>query len=122
MSRVSLCLVLLTSSLAAGCAGSRATIAGAEATPTALPARETGSPDATAAALEPAKVVDGNQLAQRSADTLLCRDLLVFGSNMMRKTCGTAAQWKVYELREAEAAAETVRRMQQGRQVSSRRR
>jgi hypothetical protein len=55
-----------------------------------------------------------NQLAARTADTLLCRDLLVRGSNQMRKMCGTAEQWKVYDRREADAAAEQVRRMQHG--------
>ena len=36
--------------------------------------------------------------------TLLCRDLLVRGSNQMRRMCGTAEQWKTYERREAQAA------------------
>ncbi len=142
MSRVTLCVVLLASSLAAGCAGNRTTTADS-ATATAVPASTEASSAtaadpaaaaayAAAAADSPAAappstptpaptVVDGNALAQRSADTLLCRDLLVYGSNMIRRTCGTAAQWKVYGRREAELAADTVRRMQNGRVVSRRR-
>lgn len=114
MSRVLVCLVLVTSALATACVGNRENL-----TDTAAPA----APAATGLAAAPAEpaapdgavaVVDGNQLAQRSANTLLCRDLLVRGSNVQRRMCGTAAQWKDYERREALAAAELVRRMQRG--------
>jgi len=129
MSRATFCLVVLTSTLAAGCAGNRenladtATAATAPAVPAATAASAaTAAPGMTALAAAPAgqaapdgvTVIDGNQLAQRSAGTLLCRDLLVRGSNQMRRMCGTAEQWKTYERREAEAAGEMVRRMQQG--------
>ena len=128
MSRANFCLVVLTSALAAGCTGNRENLADtATAAPpvteatasTATPA----APAATTLAAAPGQaapngsvtVVDGNQLAQRSAGTLLCRDLLVRGSNQMRRMCGTAEQWKTYERREAQAAGEMVRRMQQAR-------
>jgi hypothetical protein len=116
MNRAVSCVVVLVFALAAGCAGNRETVADTPATAAA--------PTLAAAAATPAgqtdaaggvTVVDGNQLAQRSADTLLCRDLLVRGSNVQRRMCGTAAEWKVYERREAQAAGEMVRRMQQGR-------
>jgi hypothetical protein len=127
MSRVLFSVVLLTSALATGCAGSRdnladTALAAASTTPAAPGAP--AAPAAAALAAAPAgqaapdgavTVVDGNQLAQRSSNTLLCRDLLVRGSNQMRKMCGTPEQWKTYDRREAEAAAEQVRRMQQGR-------
>jgi hypothetical protein len=127
MSRATFSLVVLVSALAAGCAGNRenlatATAAIAPATPaataaTAAPAVTTttvaAAPTAQAAPGGSVTVVDGNQLAQRSAGTLLCRDLLVRGSNQMRRMCGTAEQWKIFERREAEAAGEMVRRMQQ---------
>lgn len=96
-------------------------LAAATAAPAAPAAPVTAAAVAAEAPVEPAaagqepRVVDGNQLAQRSADTLLCRDMLVRGSNAKRRMCGTAEQWKVYERREAQAAAEMVRRMQQGR-------
>jgi hypothetical protein len=120
MSRVVACVALLTSALATGCAGNRENrvdATAAAATPTApavttlaaAPAAEQAAPGAGVT------VIDGNQLAARSADTLLCRDLLVRGSNQMRRMCGTAEQWKLYERREAQAAGEMVRRMQQGR-------
>ena len=121
MSRVLACVALLTSALAVGCAGNREngvdTPTAAAATPTATavttlaaaPAAEQADPGAGVT------VVDGNQLAARSAGTLLCRDLLVRGSNQMRRMCGTTEQWKLYERREAQAAGEMVRRMQQGR-------
>jgi hypothetical protein len=126
MSRATFSLVVLVSALAAGCAGNRENLA------TATAAIAPAPPAATAAAAAPAvatiaatptgqaapggsvTVVDGNQLAQRSAGTLLCRDLLIRGSNQMRRMCGTAEQWKIFERREAEAAREMVRRMQQG--------
>jgi hypothetical protein len=127
MRRVTLSLVLLTCSFAAGCAShdnvetaalaptAVATAAPAATAASAVPAPE-AAPDAQAAAAPQAgpTVVDGNELARRSDDTLLCRDLLVRGSNMTRRMCGTAAQWKTYERREAQAAAEQVRRMQRG--------
>ncbi len=113
--------VLLMALTAAGCAGNRDNLADDAATSetaaTAIAAAPATAPAATgqvAPGTTPV-VVDGNQLAARSADTLLCRELLVRGSNMIRKVCGTAEQWKLYERREAEAAAATVRRMQSGR-------
>ncbi len=121
MSRALFCLMVLTSALAAGCAGNRENLAdtAAAAEVSAIPATATAPAVATLAAAQAAPgsatVVDGNQLAARSANTLLCRDLLVRGSNQMRKMCGTAEQWKTYDRREAEAAGEMVRRMQQGR-------
>jgi hypothetical protein len=78
-------------------------------------AEQAAAPAAEPTAAGAVTVVDGNQLAARSADTLLCRDLLVRGSNQMRRMCGTAEQWKLYERREADAAGEMVRRMQQAR-------
>ena len=108
--------VLLTSALAAGCAGNRENVAD-----TATAAPTPAAPTATALAAEPAApaapaaVVDGNQLAARAAGTLLCRDLLVRGSNVNRRMCGTAEQWKAHERREAEAAGRMVRQMQRGR-------
>jgi len=111
--------LLLTSALAAGCAGNRENVADT-ATAAATPA----APSATALAAEPAEaaapgapaaVVDGNQLAARSSGTLLCRDMLVRGSNVNRRMCGTAEQWKAHERREAEAAGRMVRQMQRGR-------
>jgi hypothetical protein len=116
MSRVLFFVVLLTSALATGCAGNRENLTDtAPATPVA-PAAPAATALAAAGEAAPGAVtvVDGNQLAARTADTLLCRDLLVRGSNQMRKMCGTTEQWKVYDRREAEAAAEQVRRMQQG--------
>jgi hypothetical protein len=106
---------------AAQAPGSAPPLAAATAAPAAPAAPVTAATAAAEAPVEPAaasqepRVVDGNQLAQRSADTLLCRDMLVRGSNAKRRMCGTAEQWKVYERREAQAAAEMVRRMQQGR-------
>lgn len=131
MSRVLFSVVLLTSALATGCAGSRDNLADT-ASPTAAATPETPATPATPTSLTPAAtalaaaqpeqaalgavtVIDGNQLAARTADTLLCRDLLVRGSNQMRKMCGTVEQWRTYDRREAQAAAEQVRRMQQGR-------
>jgi hypothetical protein len=126
MSRARFCLLLMTSALA-GCAGqtenvspasiAAAPAAAAAAAPAASPAAATAAVVAAAgstAAPDGVTVVDGNQLAARTADTLLCRDMLVRGSNQMRKMCGTAAQWKEYQRREAQAAAEQVRRMQRG--------
>jgi hypothetical protein len=124
MCRALFCLVVMTSALVAGCAGTNENLADT-ATATAPPgvATVTVAPAslATAATAQtPADatgsvtVVDGNQLAARTADTLLCRDMLVRGSNQMRKMCGTAAQWKEYQRREAQAAGEMVRRMQRG--------
>ena len=119
MSRVLFSIVLLTSALATGCAGSRENLADA-ATAVAAPAAPAAATLAAAPAGQAAPdgavtVVDGNRLAQRSADTLTCRDLLVRGSNQMRRMCGTPQQWKDYDRREAQASAEMVRRMQQGR-------
>jgi type V secretory pathway adhesin AidA len=128
MSRVLYCLLLLTSALAAGCAGSRDNLA-ADTAPAATPAVAVAAAAtpvtavaASVAQAAPADgaapattMVDGNQLAARSADTLLCRELLVRGSNQIRRMCGTTEQWRVYERREAQAAGEMVRRMQQGR-------
>ena len=119
MSRALFCFVVLTT-LAAGCAGDRDNLAN---TATAAPAIATSTSAATTLAATPvaqatpdgATVVDGNLLAARTADTLLCRDLLVRGSNQMRRQCGTAAQWKTYERREAELAGEMLRRMQNAR-------
>jgi hypothetical protein len=126
MSRVLFCFVLLTCALAAGCAGNRENLVDT-ATAAAAPATPAVTAPAAASPGEPAQngavtVVDGNQLAARSADTLLCRELLVRGSNQIRRMCGTAEQWKVYERREAQAAAEMVRRMQQGSPDSPQRR
>jgi hypothetical protein len=126
MRRARCCLVLLTSALAAGCAGNHENLADTATATAPGVATVTVAPTASAvatvaAAATPAAdgtgaitVVDGNQLAARTADTLLCRDMLVRGSNQMRKMCGTAEQWKVYQRREAQAAAEQVRRMQRG--------
>jgi hypothetical protein len=115
-----LAAVVLIPLFAAGCAGNRDNLAERAATGgTAAPTlAATPAQPATTGQVAPGTtpvVVDGNQLAARSADTLLCRELLVRGSNMIRKICGTAEQWKVYERREAEAAAATLRRMQSGR-------
>jgi len=110
--------VLLTSALAAGCAGHRenvAATAAAAAVPASTATALVAEPAEAAAPGTPATVVDGNQLAARSAGTLLCRDLLVRGSNVNRRMCGTAEQWKAHERREAQAAAEMVRQMQRGR-------
>ena len=104
MSRVLFFVVLLTSALATGCAGNSDNLADtasptAAATPEtpetpATPATPTSATPAAAtlAAVQPEQaapgavtVVDGNQLAARTAGTLLCRDLLVRGSNQMRK-------------------------------------
>ena len=117
MSRVLFYLMVLTSALAAGCAASRDNVADTApaGTPAAGAALASGAPAEPAASAAPVTVVDGNQLAARSADTLLCRDLLIRGSNVTRRMCGTAEQWRVYERREAQLAGETVRRMQQGR-------
>jgi hypothetical protein len=118
MSRVLFCSVVLTT-LAAGCAGNRDNLAEpATATPAAAatpPVTTLAPAPAAQATPEGTTVVDGNLLAARSADTLLCRDLLVRGSNQMRRQCGTAEQWKTYERREAEAAGEILRRMQSAR-------
>jgi hypothetical protein len=111
MSRVVFAVVLM-SALAAGCAGQRdkvALTANAPATPV------TSAAPAEPVAADAVTVVDGNQLAARSGDTLLCRDLLIRGSNVSRRMCGTAEQWKLYQRREAEQAGDMVRRMQQGR-------
>jgi hypothetical protein len=112
MSRV-VFAVVLTSALAAGCAGRRDNVADTATAP-ATPVTST-APAEPVTAGAPVTVVDGNQLAARSADTLLCRDLLIRGSNVSRRMCGTAEQWKLYERREAQAAGDMVRRMQQGR-------
>jgi uncharacterized protein YdeI (BOF family) len=119
MSRALLFFVVLTSTLAAGCAGNRDNLAepstAAASTATATPATTLAAAPAAQATPDGTTVVDGNLLAARSADTLVCRDLLVRGSNQMRRQCGTAAQWKTYERREAELAGEMLRRMQNAR-------
>jgi hypothetical protein len=116
MSRALLSLVLVTSVLVTACAGNRENLAdtATAATTTAPATALAAAPAGEAVSGGTVAVVDGNQLAQRSTDTLLCRDLLVHGSNMQRRMCGTAAQWKDYERREALAAGEMVRRMQRG--------
>jgi hypothetical protein len=124
MSRALFCFVVLTCTVVAGCAGNRDTLADPlTATPAAAASAAPATDAVTTLAATPAAqtapdgatIVDGNLLAARSADTLLCRDLLVRGSNQMRRQCGTAEQWKTYERREAQAAGEIVRRMQSGR-------
>jgi hypothetical protein len=121
MSRALFCLVLVTSALTAGCAGNRENLAETATAVTPGPTTATVAAAVPATAATPATaangaptVVDGNQLAARTGDTLLCRDMLVGGSNQMRRMCGTAEQWKTFERREAQAAAEMVRRMQRG--------
>lgn len=102
MSRAHLCLLVLTCTFAAGCAGNRGNVA--DDTPLA----------ATAAAVEggaPA-IVDGNQLAARAAQTPICREVLRRNSNVHVMECRTAEQWKQYRRAEAEAAGELVRQMQ----------
>jgi hypothetical protein len=124
MSRALLIFVVLTSTVAAGCAGNRdnladpltaASAAAAPAAPATSAVTTLAAAPAAQATSDGATVVDGNLLAARSADTLLCRDLLVRGSNQMRRQCGTAEQWKTYERREAELAGEMLRRMQNAR-------
>jgi hypothetical protein len=120
MSRVLFFLVLLTSALASGCAGNRENLADT-ATAALVPAATAvaaapvaqAAPD-QAATSQAAKVVDGNQLAQRSALTPICRDMLRPGSNVLVRRCMTAAQWKAYQRQEAQQAGELVRSLQRG--------
>ncbi len=110
MSRAYLCIVVLTCSFA-GCAGNRQNQAVASLAATAPAATAEAAPTANAVA---PVVVDGNQLAARSAATPICRDVLRRGSNVHVRECRTAEQWKLYERREAQAAGELVRQMQRG--------
>jgi hypothetical protein len=113
MSRARSYLVVLTCSLAAGCAGNRANVAeDAPAAAAAAPAVTTQAAAADGAAAP--VVVDGNQLAARAAQTPICRDVLRRGSNVHVTECRTAEQWRIYQRAEAQAAGDLVRRMQRG--------
>lgn len=115
MSRALLCLAVLTSALTAGCAGNRENVADtAAAAPTPTVVTVAAAPAAQPAPAQPPTVVDGNQLAARSAATPICRDVLRRGSNVHVIECRTAEQWRIYERAEAQAAGELVRRMQRG--------
>jgi hypothetical protein len=59
-------------------------------------------------------VVDANRLAAVTP-AITCREMLKRGSNVIIQRCMTGADWKRYERREAQDAAEMVRALQGGR-------
>jgi hypothetical protein len=52
------------------------------------------------------------QVAVYENDGVICREMLVTGSNQLRRVCGTTEQWDRYDRRQAAVAQALVMRMQ----------
>jgi outer membrane murein-binding lipoprotein Lpp len=90
----------------AGAAAGDAIAAGAAATG-AVPAEPT-----TASAAAAPAVVDANLLTQAPGSIVICRDVLITGSNVMTTRCMTRDDWKRFEYIQMIEAQETLRKMQ----------
>jgi hypothetical protein len=120
MNRLTCCVASMVTVLACGCAAApEETAEGGRAAetvtePSAVAATTAGATNpAGGAALAPL-IVDAKELAAVSPP-LQCREMLIKGSNVIRKTCGTKAQWEKYDRAEAAEAAALTRTLQGGR-------
>jgi outer membrane murein-binding lipoprotein Lpp len=92
----------------AGAAAGDAIAAGAAPAATgAVPAEPT-----TASAAAAPAVVDANLLTQAPGSIVICRDVLITGSNVMTTRCMTRDDWKRFEYIQMIEAQETLRKMQ----------
>ena len=117
MSRIKACVVL-TAWVATGCAGSHevADEAGvaAPAVVAASDAAAPGGASANAAPVVPDRVVDANELVANTPPRPICREMLIFASNVHETRCMSAETWKIWDAAEARRAAEVLRSMQSG--------
>jgi hypothetical protein len=110
-SRPCLALVVL---LVSGCAGAPE-LQPAELAAAAPSAAAPNAAPAEAAPIIPDLVVDANELIARQPTPPICRQILRKGSNVIVTQCMSAADWKLFERREAREAAGVVRMLQGGR-------
>jgi hypothetical protein len=107
MTRFKLCAALAVL-LVAGCAG--APEVADEATASAALADSSAAPET--ATPGDARVVDVNELVASTPPPLICRQILKQGSNVIVTQCLTAKDWKLFQRRQEQDAAEIVRMLQ----------
>lgn len=103
----------LAALLVASCAAAPELDQAAASTELTQPATTTTA--SAASSVTPNLVVDVNDLAARAGAPIICREMLKQSSNVVTTQCMTAADWKRFERREAQEAAEIVRMLQGSR-------
>lgn len=108
MSRAKAYVALVMMLAAAGCASGPEVADEAPAAPAV--AASNGS-----STVVPDAVVDANELVARTPPPVICRQMLKQGSNVIIEQCMTERDWKLFERRQAQDAAEIVRMLQGSR-------